>query len=68
MKRIATWVFYAIGVTAILYLALYTYATVTGRDFQPGDPIHLFRRPDAPNYSFGVPALRTSAQRLTQPS
>ena len=64
MKRIAAWVFYAIGVAAILYLALYAYATFTGRDFQPGDPIHLFRRPDAPNYSFGAPAL----QRLTQPS
>jgi hypothetical protein len=51
MKRIATWVFYTVGVIAILYLALYAYAAFTGRDFQPGDPIHIFRRPDAPNYS-----------------
>ena len=34
-----------------LYLALYAYATFTGRDLQPGDPIHIFRKPDAPDYS-----------------
>jgi hypothetical protein len=51
MKRIAVWLFYAIGVLAILYLALYTYAAFTGRDLQPGDPIHIFRKPDAPDYS-----------------
>jgi hypothetical protein len=22
-----------------------------GRDLQPGDPIHIFRKPDAPDYS-----------------
>ncbi len=51
MKRLATWVFYGVGVLAILYLALYAYATFTGRDLQPGDPIHIFRKPDAPDYS-----------------
>jgi hypothetical protein len=51
MKRIAVWVFYGIGALAIGYLALYAYAAVTGRDLQPGDPIHIFRKPDAPNYS-----------------
>jgi hypothetical protein len=51
MKRIATWAFYAIGVLALLYLALYAYVTFTGNEFTPGDPIHIFRRPDAPNYS-----------------
>ena len=51
MKRFGTWVFYAIGVVAVLYLALYAYAAFTGRDLQPGDPIHIFRKPDAPDYS-----------------
>ena len=51
MKRIATWTFYVIGTLAILYLALYAYATFTGRQLQPGDPIHIFRNPDAPSYS-----------------
>ena len=51
MKRFAVWGFYAVGALAILYLALYAYAAFTGGDFQPGDPIHIFRKPDAPNYS-----------------
>ena len=51
MKRIATWIFYAIGAVAICYLALYAYVAFTGRKFEPGDPIHIFRNPDAPNYS-----------------
>jgi hypothetical protein len=51
MKRIAIWIFYAIGMLAIAYLALFAYAAFTGRELAPGDPIHIFRRPDAPNYS-----------------
>ena len=51
MKRIAAWTFYGIGALAIFYLALYAYAAFTGRNLQPGDPIHIFRKPDAPNYS-----------------
>jgi hypothetical protein len=51
MKRVATIAFYAVGVLAMLYLALYAYVTFTGREFEPGDPIHIFRKPDAPNYS-----------------
>jgi hypothetical protein len=51
MKRLATWAIYAIGAVAILYLALYAYAAFTGRELRPGDPIHIFRRPDAPSYS-----------------
>ena len=51
MKRVAIWAFYAVGALAIGYLALYAYAVFTGRDLQPGDPIHIFRRPDAPSYS-----------------
>jgi hypothetical protein len=51
MKRIGIFAFYAIGMLAILYLALYAYVTFTGRQFTPGDPIHIFRNPDAPSYS-----------------
>jgi hypothetical protein len=51
MKRIAALAFYAVGALAIVYLALYAYAVFTGRELQPGDPIHIFRKPDAPNYS-----------------
>jgi hypothetical protein len=51
MRRIAVWLFYGIGALAIGYLALFAYATFTGRVLQPGDPIHLFRKPDAPSYS-----------------
>ena len=56
MKRFAVWAFYAIGALAILYLALYAYAAFTGRALQPGDPIHIFRRPDAPDYSAATEA------------
>ena len=62
MKRLATWAFYAVGALAscvpllldalaIAYLALYAYVVFTGREFTPGDPIHIFRKPDAPSYS-----------------
>jgi hypothetical protein len=57
MKRVAIWAFYAVGALAIGYLALYAYAVFTGRDLQPGDPIHIFRRPDAPEYSWRDPAI-----------
>ena len=50
-KRLATWAFYAVGALAIAYLALYAYVAITVRDFVPGDPIHIFRKPDAPSYS-----------------
>ena len=51
MKRVVVWAFYAVGALAIAYLALYAYGALTGRELQPGDPIHIFRKPDAPNYS-----------------
>jgi hypothetical protein len=54
MKRFALWVFYAIGAIAIAYLALFAYVTFTGHDLQPGDPIHIFRNPAAPDYSDGT--------------
>jgi len=51
MKRIGTFIFYCIGALAVGYLALYAYAAFTGRELTPGDPIHIFRKPDAPSYS-----------------
>ena len=50
-KRVVAWVFYAMGVVAIVYLALYAYAMFSGQRFEPGDPIHIFRNPEAPSYS-----------------
>jgi hypothetical protein len=51
MKRAAEWALYLIGALAVSYLALYLYAVFTQPNFQPGDPIRIFRKPDAPNYS-----------------
>jgi hypothetical protein len=51
MRRAAEWALYLIGALAVSYLALYLYAALTQPNFQPGDPIHIFRKPDAPNYS-----------------
>jgi hypothetical protein len=51
MKRLGALIFYAIGAVAIGYLALYAYAAFTGGELAPGDPIHIFRKPDAPSYS-----------------
>jgi hypothetical protein len=51
MKRLATWVLYVVGALAVGYLALYAYVAFTGRSFEPGNPIHIFQKPDAPSYS-----------------
>ena len=52
MKRLAVWTFYAVGALAVFYLALYAYAMFSGKPvIIPGDPIHIFRKPDAPSYS-----------------
>jgi hypothetical protein len=51
LKRIATIAFYVVGTLAMLYLALYAYAMVRQKSLTPGEPIHIFRNPDAPDYS-----------------
>ncbi len=56
MKRVSEWAFWAVGAIAIGYLALYLYASLTGQPFQPGDPIHIFRSPDAPDDSAATAA------------
>jgi hypothetical protein len=55
MKRIATWTFYGIGALAIIYLALYAYAALTGRGVAPGDPIHIFRKPGGVDVTLAMP-------------
>jgi hypothetical protein len=52
MKHIGMWAFYAVSTLAILYLALYAYAAFRARHWQPGNPIHIFRNPDAPSFSY----------------
>ena len=51
LKRVAEWILYVVGAVAVGYLALYLYAALTRPAFEPGDPIRIFRKPDAPNYS-----------------
>ncbi len=51
LKRAAIWLFYAVGVLAVVYLALYAWAMFSGPRIVPGDPIRIFRKPDAPDYS-----------------
>ena len=63
MKRIATWAFYGIGALAIIYLALYAYAAITGRGLVPGDPIRIFRNPDGVDVTFATPRTRETVTR-----
>ncbi|MDF3809713.1 MULTISPECIES: hypothetical protein [Rhodopseudomonas] len=58
MKRVATWVAYAIGGLACLYLALYAYRIFTAPRLTPGEPIRIFRKPDAPKYSSADGAIK----------
>ncbi|MGX7744836.1 hypothetical protein [Rhodopseudomonas parapalustris] len=51
MRRVAIWLFYGIGAIACAYLALYAYTMLTAPKLTPGDPIRIFRNPDAPKYS-----------------
>ena len=69
MKRVAVWAFYGVGALAIAYLALYAYAMFSGRNLQPGDPIHIFRKPDAPSYSLLItPPPRSAHSRPIRPA
>jgi hypothetical protein len=51
MRRAGEWALYAIGALAVGYIALYVYAMFTRPNIQPGEPIQIFRKPDAPDYS-----------------
>jgi len=68
MKRIAIWAAYAIGAISVAYIALYIYAVMTAPRLEPGDPIRIFRKPDAPKYSaLTVPGWeKVAIRRLPQ--
>jgi bacteriorhodopsin len=51
MKRVAVWAFYVVSALAILYAALNIYVAFRRPHLTPGEPIHIFRSPDGPNYS-----------------
>ena len=51
LKRVGTWLVYIVGALAIGYLGLYAYAMFTRPQLVPGEPIQIFRKPDAPSYS-----------------
>lgn len=51
MKSVGTWIVYVVGAISLGYLALYAYATFTRPHLTPGEPIQIFRKPNAPNYS-----------------
>ena len=51
MRRIAIWILWVLGALAVCYVALTLYARFTAPRLTPGDPIEIYRDPDAPNYS-----------------
>ena len=51
LKRAGTFAIYVVGAVAIGYLALYAYVMFTRPQLVPGEPIQIFRKPDAPKYS-----------------
>lgn len=58
MKRAATWLMVLIGVLAVAWLAAYFYIMLTAPRIKPGDPIEIYRDPDAPSYSMAAPPAR----------
>lgn len=58
MKRLAIWLFYIVGALSVAYLLAYVYLALTAPRITPGDPIEIYRDPDAPNYSMIVPLPR----------
>jgi hypothetical protein len=63
MKRALEWAAYAVGALAVIYIALYLYAMFARPEIEPGDPIRIFRKPDAPNYSALMPTLQQAGIR-----
>lgn len=58
MKRLAIWLFYLVGALSVAYLLAYLYLALTAPRIAPGDPIEIYRDPDAPNYSMSAPLPR----------
>lgn len=65
MKRFGMFMLYLVGALACGYLALYAYAMLTTPKLTPGDPIRIFRNPDAPKYSRSELLSFRSARRAS---
>ncbi len=48
---------YLIGALAVVWLLVYLYLMLTAPRLTPGDPIEIYRDPDAPSYSMTAPRL-----------
>lgn len=59
MKRLAIWLFYIVGALSVAYLLAFIYLALTAPRITPGDPIEIYRDPDAPNYSMLVTPIPT---------
>ena len=64
LKRIGLWAVYAAGALGIGYLALYAYVRLMTPELRPGDPIRIFRKPDAPSYSRAPEFLKPVRQAV----
>jgi hypothetical protein len=51
MKKAGLWLIYILGTLSLGYLALYAYQRMTQPKLEPGEPIKIFRKHDAPSYS-----------------
>jgi hypothetical protein len=58
MKQIFAWLFYIVGALSVAYLLAYVYLALTAPRITPGDPIEIYRDPDAPNYSMNMLSQR----------
>jgi hypothetical protein len=58
MKKIFAWLFYIVGALSVAYLLAYVYLALTAPRITPGDPIEIYRDPDAPNYSMNMLSQR----------
>ena len=52
MKRMFVWLFYVVGALSVAYLLAYIDLALTAPRITPGDPIEIYRDPDAPSYGF----------------
>lgn len=51
MKKAGLWLIYILGALSLGYLALYAYQRIKQPALEPGEPIKIFRKQDAPSYS-----------------
>jgi len=51
------WLLYLVGALSVAYLLAFIYLALTAPRITPGDPIEIYRDPDAPNYSMIVASV-----------